>query len=377
VDVGRNAEDVRRAPPVVPTTDARRMTMSYNDDALLEVNNNEDNGAVAGLIAVNVDKSHEIEDSFNKNINVSKSDDDSVTVTKEDNDSLTVTKEDNDSLTITKEDNDTKTITVNKQDNDTKTISVNKQDNDTKTITDSFQDNDTKTITVTKTDTDTKTITDSFQDNDTKTVTVNKQDNDTTTDSFNKTTTDSWNKTTTDSFNKSFTLDKSEAIDVDKLYASHLQGQLFMNPDDVSQNLEGGGVQFNQDQINNIVDNDWLKNPSVNFTADGGGGECCEVYDPCNDPCAEPWEIGDSGFSVDVGTVFVQYASGTNGGAGAQANSNQANVGQDGNGGEAGGASTDASINQSAFNQSIVMGAHLQQNAFDGTLVGHDLSDSL
>lgn len=129
-------------------------------------------------------------------------------------------------------------------------------------------------------------------------------------------------------------------IDLHGLYNIH--DSLIM-PDVVNQTLNGGGNQFNIDQVNNLVDNDHLHDPSVNFTATGGGLDCW------GDP------IGGGSFSMDA-HIHGGTASAGNLGSLDHASS---------------GVNADASVAQSAFNQSITMGANIQFNSQTIT-AGHD-----
>src|SRR5690606_28151812 len=102
-------------------------------------------------------------------------------------------------------------------------------------------------------------------------------------------------------------------------------------PDVVNQTLNGGGNQFNIDQVNSLVDNDHLSNPSVNFNGGGGSG-----YDWC-DPC-DPSSGG--GFNMEA---HVNGATATINGAMGSLDHGSVGV------------SADSVVDQSAFNQTITL----------------------
>ena len=121
-------------------------------------------------------------------------------------------------------------------------------------------------------------------------------------------------------------------------------------PDVVNQTMNNGN-QFNIDQVNNLVDNDTLNNPSVNFNAGGGGSDWCDPCDPSS---------GGGSFSMDA---HVHGGTATGGALGAI---DHASSGIS--------ASADSAVNQSAFNQTITMGANIQFNSQTIT-AGHDFTD--
>src|SRR6185312_5917592 len=73
--------------------------------------------------------------------------------------------------------------------------------------------------------------------------------------------------------NVDLSLDSIPSAPVIDLHGLTATDSLIM-PDVVNQTLNGGGNQFNIDQVNNLVDNDQLSSPSVTFN--GGGGEGCD-----------------------------------------------------------------------------------------------------
>jgi hypothetical protein len=116
-------------------------------------------------------------------------------------------------------------------------------------------------------------------------------------------------------------------------------------PEVVNQTLTGDGNMFNVDQINNLVDNDHLCGASVSFSADGAGS----WYDPSD---------GGS-FNMDA---HIHGASVT-------ANNSLGDLNHDSTG-----ISADAAVTQSAFNQTITMGANIQFNS-QTISAGHDFTD--
>ena len=138
-------------------------------------------------------------------------------------------------------------------------------------------------------------------------------------------------------------LPSGPVIDLSGMY--DIRDSLIM-PDVVNQTLNGGGNQFNVDQVNNLVDNDHLSDPSVNFNGGGGG----------SDYWCDPSSGG--AFNMDA---HIHGATVTAGNLG---NLDHASSG----------ISADTVANQSAFNQSITMGANIQFNSQTIT-AGHDFQD--
>jgi hypothetical protein len=111
-------------------------------------------------------------------------------------------------------------------------------------------------------------------------------------------------------------------------------------PDVVNQNLNGGNSNaFNIDQVNNLVDNDYLYDPKVSFHggdldmhAKAEGGDHLKV-------------------ESEIGNIAGNAASGVN-------------------------AHADAALTQDAFNQTITQGANIQFNSITMNVAGHDLHDS-
>ncbi len=150
------------------------------------------------------------------------------------------------------------------------------------------------------------------------------------------------------------TPDDNDAIDIDEICG--IEESIIM-PDVVSQTVESGN-NFNIDQVNNLTDNDKLYNPSVSYSAGGLDPSCC---DPCG---SDPASVGD----------FSMTAKAWGGEAHSQVG---AIDGDDGDFSGIGAASASASITQEAFTQSIVMGANIQFNSIEMSVVNGDLSDSL
>ena len=130
----------------------------------------------------------------------------------------------------------------------------------------------------------------------------------------------------------------NDAIDID--WIKDIDGSVVM-PDVVTQTLNGNGNQFNIDQVNNIVDKDFLWDPDVTFNGKGGDLE---------------FKAKAEGGDVKIDDV-------------------KAEIGDDGTIGDTVSASADALISQEAFTQNIVMGANIQFNSIDMTVAGNDLMD--
>jgi hypothetical protein len=84
------------------------------------------------------------------------------------------------------------------------------------------------------------------------------------------------------------------------------------------------------------------------------------------------WAIGGAGAAGGMGGIATTGYGGA-GGAGGTWGSNN---GDDGYVTGTSSASADAFVETTAFNQEIVMGANLQQNAVDMTIVGGDLTST-
>jgi len=113
-------------------------------------------------------------------------------------------------------------------------------------------------------------------------------------------------------------------------------------PDVVNQTLNGGGNQFNIDQVNNLADQD-VNTSSASYS---GGGS-----------------YPGSGFDMDAKIE------------GGESKIDGAHMG-DAVGAGAGIAShADAILNQSAFDQNITQGANIQFNSITIQAAGHDLAD--
>ena len=108
-------------------------------------------------------------------------------------------------------------------------------------------------------------------------------------------------------------------------------------PDVVYQTLNGNGNQFNIDQVNNLVDNDSLNNPSVSFSGSGFEMEAKA-------------EGGESKVDSEMGNVIGAAAHGV-------------------------ASSADAILTQSAFDQTITQGANIQFNSNTMQVAGNDLTD--
>jgi hypothetical protein len=127
----------------------------------------------------------------------------------------------------------------------------------------------------------------------------------------------------------------NDVIDID--WIKDIDGSVVM-PDAVSQTLTGDGNQFNIDQVNNIVDKDFLWSAEVK-----------------NDGKVD-WDIKAEGGEAKIDDIKADI---------------------DGRGntmGDVGTATADAIATQEAFTQNIVMGANIQFNSIDMTVAGDDIT---
>lgn len=127
----------------------------------------------------------------------------------------------------------------------------------------------------------------------------------------------------------------SPVIDLSCL--SDVHGSVIM-PDVVNQKLDGDGNIFNIDQVNNLVDRDYVEDPKVSYN----GG------DFRMDAKAEG---GDVKIDSKIDDIAGNSASGVT-------------------------ASADAILSQDAFNQNITQGANIQFNSITMNVAGDDWTDS-
>ena len=118
-------------------------------------------------------------------------------------------------------------------------------------------------------------------------------------------------------------------------------------PDVVYQTLNGGGNQFNIDQVNNLVDND-TNTSSADYSGGAGGSWC------------DPGASFHMEAKIDGGESKIDGATMGNA-AGAAAGIHS---------------SADAALNQSAFDQNITQGANIQFNSITMEVAGANLTDS-
>jgi hypothetical protein len=149
----------------------------------------------------------------------------------------------------------------------------------------------------------------------------------------------------------------NDLIDIDQLHAENLSGALVNFANDIYQDVHGAGNDnaFNIQQVNTLVDNDSISNPTVSYAADG--------YDPSS-VRIDSWHHDPSGFSM------VAHADG--------GHTEVGNISQhapDSGSITGGNSSADAMISQEAFTQNIVQGANIQFNSADITVAGHDVMD--
>jgi len=135
-------------------------------------------------------------------------------------------------------------------------------------------------------------------------------------------------------------------IHLDNLNIDHLDGSFFVMPDFSAQTLNGDGNIFNLDQVNSLVDNDYLSSPSVSL---GLGG--LESY------------CGPEGTLPTFN--FTQNATGTGGDA-------AINNSLGGDHGTSGAVSSANAVTAEAFTQHITQGANIQYNSMPVSVVGGD-----
>jgi hypothetical protein len=309
--------------------------MSYS-----ERNVNNGSAAAALGLAVAVDDIENVGNDTNSH-NSTSSDNDIYTKTVSDNDTYTksdndvITKSDNDVRDSYNQDNDTITKTINDNDSFTKTVSLSDNDTFTKTI----NDNDTITKTVSLSDDDVK---DSYnQDNDVITKSDDdvrdsyNQDNDVR-DSYNQDNdvTDSYNSTDIDT-----TVDVAISDAFKEITDSYNQDNDWLELDGLDfdvMNVVGEGAlagagndaMFNLSQVSELADQDHLYRPSVS-----------------NDSSFDVSQHGDGGYAKVDGDLGDRSTAT---------------------------ASADGVAQLEAFTQNIVMGANIQYNNVDMSVVGGD-----
>ncbi len=148
-------------------------------------------------------------------------------------------------------------------------------------------------------------------------------------------------------------LDEDMLQDNDLIDMKHMDAieNSVVSPEVIYQTVNGGGNNFNIDQINNLTDNDTLGGASVNFN--GGIG-------------------GAGGLGGDAAS-FEMNANAKGGWSGADDNWSQ--IGENGTTGPTGMSSADAAVSQEAFTQNIVLGANIQFNSIDLKVAGDDIGD--
>jgi len=115
-------------------------------------------------------------------------------------------------------------------------------------------------------------------------------------------------------------------------------------PQVVNQTLNGGGNEFNIDQVNNLINNATVTDPSVTY-----GGSLSE------------YPAG--GFHMDAKV------------AGGDSKIGDSKLGDSAGAGSGVVSSADATLTQDAFTQTITTGANIQFNSLTMEVAGHNLSD--
>jgi hypothetical protein len=119
-----------------------------------------------------------------------------------------------------------------------------------------------------------------------------------------------------------------------------------------NQTINGGGNAFHLDQVNNLVNNGYVDNPTVTFD-NGGGVDCYGQWHPGGDFHMEA-TASSGNASSSGGTVGDVIGAAANGIV----------------------SHADATVTQSAFDQTITTGANIQFNSLTMSVAGHDYSDS-
>jgi hypothetical protein len=113
----------------------------------------------------------------------------------------------------------------------------------------------------------------------------------------------------------------------------------------VNQTLNGGGNQFDINQVNYLINDAKVEDPTVSFS---GGGS---------------WDHPSSGFSMDAKVT------------GGDSKIGDAKLGDVAGAGAGVVSHADASLQQDAFTQTITTGANIQFNSMTMQVAGHDLTD--
>ena len=128
-------------------------------------------------------------------------------------------------------------------------------------------------------------------------------------------------------------------------------------PEVITQTMNVAGNAFAIDQINNLTDNDSVKDANVSF-ANGGAG-----------PLLGLGLLGADGGASN----FEMHAHAKGGFSGADGN--WAEIDDNGMTGTTGMSSADATVSQEAFTQNIVLGANIQFNSIEMKVAGDDIGD--
>jgi hypothetical protein len=115
-------------------------------------------------------------------------------------------------------------------------------------------------------------------------------------------------------------------------------------PQVVNQTLNGNGNEFNIDQVNNLINNDTVTDPTVTFNGSSS-------YEP------------GAGFSIDAKVT------------GGDAKIGDAKIGDIAGAGSGNISHADATLTQDAFTQTITTGANIQFNSLTMEVAGANLTD--
>ncbi|ODS02838.1 hypothetical protein AUC71_13135 [Methyloceanibacter marginalis] len=151
-----------------------------------------------------------------------------------------------------------------------------------------------------------------------------------------------------------------DLIDIEYFNADDNEGIVQALANNVWQDVDGKGNDnaFNIQQVNSLVDNDYLNSPEVKYDADHVDGKMDDKFDDGN--------IGAAS--------FIQQAFADGGEAkmdDAKAETEIGNISGTGT------TTADAIVNQEAFTQNIVQGANIQFNSNEISVVGDDATDAI
>jgi hypothetical protein len=143
-------------------------------------------------------------------------------------------------------------------------------------------------------------------------------------------------------------LDLSGKLSAPVFDLSHMEADhSLVMPQQITQTLNGAGLQFNINEVNNLYNDNKLENPEVHYNGSAG---------------VEPGY--GYGFSMDAKV------------SGGDSKIGDAKMGDAAGAGAGIVSHADATLTQSAFNQTITQGANIQFNSNTIQAAGHDVTDN-